>query len=298
VRAVDFHVHLPFPEWVEGSLGPYREPAERYFRHQIVLQTAEELAATYEAIDCVGVLLGWDAETATRRPRLPNDLVAEVVHRFPGRFVGFAGIDPWKGASALRELRRAREDLGLIGYKFHPSMQAFRPDDPRWSELFERAATYRAPCLFHTGTSGIGAGMPGGQGVELAYARPIHVDGVAARYPELPVIMAHFGWPWHLEAVAIALHKSNVYLELSGWAPRYVPDEVVREVEGRLRDRVLFGSDTPFFTAEKVLAEWEQRVTPAAFQRLTRDNAVRLLGIDDPGVVAGQPDPGQGTTGT
>src|SRR6266511_3617016 len=112
---------------------------------------------------------------------------------------------------------------------------------PRSTSLFNDTATtviytlslhdalpiYRAPCLFHTGTSGIGAGMPGGQGVELAYARPIHLDGVAARYPEVPVIMAHFGWPWHLEAIAIALHKTNVYLELSGWAPRYVPDEVI-----------------------------------------------------------------------
>jgi uncharacterized protein len=283
VRAVDLHVHLPLPQWVEGSLGPYREPAERYFRSQIVLQTAEELAASYEAIDCVGVLLGWDAETATRLPRLSNDLVAEIVHRFPDRFVGFAGIDPWKGASALREMRRGHEELGLIGYKFHPSMQAFRPDDPRWSDLFERAAIYRAPCLFHTGTSGIGAGMPGGQGVELAYARPIHLDGVAARYPEVPVIMAHFGWPWHLEAIAIALHKTNVYLELSGWAPRYVPDEVIREIEGRLVDRALFGSDAPFFSAEKVLAEWEQRLAPSTFRRFARDNAARLLGLDDAG---------------
>jgi predicted TIM-barrel fold metal-dependent hydrolase len=244
-----------------------------------VLQTAEELAAAYEAIDCVAVLLGWDAETATRRPPLSNDLVAEIVRRFPGRFVGFAGIDPWKQAGALREMRRTHEELGLLGYKFHPSMQAFRPDDRRWSDLFERAAAYGAPCLFHTGTSGIGAGVPGGQGVELAYARPIHLDGVAARYPELPVIMAHFGWPWHLEAVAIALHKANVYLELSGWAPRYVPDEVVREAEGRLSERVLFGSDTPFFGAEKVLSAWAERLSPAAFRRVTRDNAVRLLGL-------------------
>ena len=279
MRAVDLHVHLPLPEWVEGSLGPYRAPTERYFRSQITLQTAEQLAAAYEAIDCVAVLLGWDAETATRLPRLSNDLVAEIVRRFPDRFVGFAGIDPWKGAGALREMRRAREDLGLIGYKFHPSMQAFRPDDGRWSDLFERAEDYRAPCLFHTGTSGIGAGTPGGQGVELAYARPIHLDAVAARHPGMPVIMAHFGWPWHLEAVAIALHKSNVYLELSGWAPRYVPDEVVREAEGRLAERVLFGSDAPFFGAEKVLAGWEQRLSPDAFRRVARDNAVRLLGL-------------------
>jgi uncharacterized protein len=280
VRAVDLHVHLPVPEWVEGSLGPYREPAERYFRGRIALRTVEELAAAYEALDCVGVLLGWDAETATGRPPLANDLVAEIVARFPGRFVGFASVDPWKGAGALREMRRAHEELGLAGYKFHPSMQAFRPDDPRWSELFERAADYRAPCLFHTGTSGIGAGMPGGQGVELAYARPIHLDAVAARYPELPVVMAHFGWPWHLEAVAIALHKANVHLEVSGWRPRYVPDEVVREAEGRLAGRVLFGSDAPFFAADAVLKEWEERLSPAAFQRVARDNAARLLGLE------------------
>ncbi len=266
---------------MEGSLGPYREPAERYFHGELTLQTAEELAAAYEAIDCVGVLLAWDAETATRRPRLSNDLVAEIVRRFPDRFVGFASVDPWKGTSALREMRRAREELGLSGYKFHPSMQAFRPDDGRWSDLLERAAGYGVPCLFHTGTSGLGAGTPGGQGIELAYARPIHLDAVAARYPEMPVIMAHFGWPWHLEALAIALHKTNVYLEVSGWRPRYVPDEVVREAESRLTDRVLFGSDSPFFAAEKVLKEWEQRLSPAAFRRVARDNAARLLGLGD-----------------
>lgn len=280
MRAIDFHVHLPLPEWVEGSIGPYREATERYFRTRIVLQTAEELAAAYEAIDCVGVLLGWDAETATRRPRLPNELVAEIVRRFPDRFVGFAGIDPWKGVGALRDMRRAREDLGLVGFKFHPSMQAFRPDDPRWSNLFEQAAAYRAPCLFHTGTSGIGAGTPGGQGIELGYSRPINLDAVAARHPEVTVIMAHFGWPWHLEAIAIALHKTNVWLELSGWAPRYVPDEVVREVEGRLGDRVLFGSDTPFFDAGKLLGQWEERLSPDAFRRFARDNARRLLGLE------------------
>ena len=279
MRAVDLHVHLPLPEWVVGSLGPYREATERYFRRRVTLGTAEELAGVYEALDCVGVLLAWDAETATGRPPLANDLVAGIVARFPGRFVGFASVDPWK-PTALAELRRAREELGLHGFKFHPSMQAFRPDDARFAELFEQAAAYRAPCLFHTGTSGIGAGTPGGQGVELGYARPIHLDAVAARHPELPVVMAHFGWPWHTEAVAIALHKANVHLELSGWAPRYVPDEVVREAEGRLADRVLFGSDAPFFDAGQVLAGWEERLSAAAFARVARDNAARLLGLE------------------
>lgn len=281
MRAVDLHVHLPLPEWVQGSLGRFLAPAERYFRTTVTLRSAEELAAAYGELDCVGVLLAWDAETATGRPPLSNDLVADIVRRFPGRFVGLGCVDPWKGDAALNEMRRCREELGLTGYKFHPSMQAFQPDDPRVAPLFAYAAEQRAPCLFHTGTSGLGAGMPGGQGIELGHARPIHLDALAARHPELPVIMAHFGWPWHLEAVAIALHKTNVYLELSGWAPRLVPDEVVREAERRLADRVLWGSDTPFFDAGRVLDGWAERLSPAAFQRVTRDNAVRLLGLPE-----------------
>jgi predicted TIM-barrel fold metal-dependent hydrolase len=280
VRAVDFHVHLPVPEWVEGSMGPYREPAERYFRSAVTLRSAEELAAVYEALDCVGVLLAWDAETATGRPPLRNDFVADLTRRFPGRFVALGSVDPWKG-TALDEMRRCREELGVAGFKFHPSMQAFRPDEPRFDPLFQYAAEQRAPCLFHTGTSGIGAGMPGGQGIELGFSRPVHLDAVAARHPELPVVMAHYGWPWHLEAVAIALHKANVYLEVSGWAPRRVPDEVVAEAEGRLGDRVLWGSDTPFFEPGRVLDGWAARLSPAAFQRVTRDNAARLLGLPD-----------------
>jgi len=282
VRAVDLHVHLPVAEWVEGSLGPYREPAERYFGSQIVLQTAEELAAAYEAIDCVAVLLGWDAETATGRPRLSNDLVAEIVRRFPGRFVGFAGIDPWKQAGALREMRRAHEELGLLGYKFHPSMQAFRPDDQRWSDLFERAAGYRAPCLFHTGTSGIGAGQPGGQGIRLDYARPIRLDAVAAAHPNLTVVAAHFGWPWHMELVAMALHKTNLYIDISGWSPRRIPAELIREIGGRLSDRFLWGSDFPFLTPERCLEELATLgLSQEALDRLLYANAARILDITD-----------------
>jgi predicted TIM-barrel fold metal-dependent hydrolase len=280
VRAIDLHVHLPFAEWLDGSLGPFREPAERYFRTRVAQRTADELAAFYEGLDTVGVLLGWDAETATGRPALANDLVAGLVERYPGRFVGLAGIDPRKGRAALDEMRRAREELGLAGYKFHPTMQAFRPDDPEFAPIFERAAAERAPCLFHTGTSGIGAGMPGGQGLELGYARPIHLDAVAARYPELPVVMAHFGWPWHLEAIAIAQHKANVWIEVSGWAPKRVPAEVVDAAEHALADRVVWGSDGPFFDAGRTLEGWAGRLSPEAYDRVVRGNAARLLNLD------------------
>ncbi len=277
IRAVDLHVHLPTVEWLEGSMGPYKEAAARYFRSEVHIRTVDELAVEYAQEQLFGILLAWDAETATHRPPLPNDLVAAVVKRHPRRFAFFASVDPWK-PNAVEELGRAVTELGAIGAKFHPSLQDFYPSDERHFPLWQKAADLGIPCLFHTGTSGIGAGEPGGQGIKLDPARPIHLDVVAARFPQLAIIAAHFGWPWHLELIAMALHKTNIYIELSGWSPRYYPPELVREIGGRLQDRTLFGSDYPFIKPLRVLEEFEAlKLKPEAVVKILRENAARLL---------------------
>ena len=281
VRAIDFHVHLPLKEWLEGSIGPYREPTERYFHAQVHEKSGDELAVEYAQEQFFGILLAWDAETATHRPPLSNDLVSGIARRHPKRFAFFASVDPWKGKAAVDELERAVRELGAKGAKFHPSMQDFYPSDEKHFPLWEKAAELGIPCLFHTGTSGLGAGAPGGQGIKLDPARPIHLDAVAARFPELPIIAAHFGWPWHMELIAMALHKRNVYLELSGWSPRYYPPEVVREISGRLRDRALFGSDYPFFKPLRVLEEFHALgLKPEVNDLILRDNACKLLSLE------------------
>lgn len=262
-------------------MGPYREPAERYFRTQVHVKTADELAVEYAQEGVFGILLGWDAETATRRPPVSNDLVSGIVKRHPRRFAFFAGVDPWKGASAVRELERSVRELGAIGAKFHPSMQDFFPSDERHFPLWEKASELQIPCLFHTGTSGIGAGTPGGQGIRLDPSRPIHLDAVAARFPDLRIIAAHFGWPWHQELIAMAIHKRNIYVELSGWSPRYYPPELVREIGGRLQDQALFGSDYPFIKPARVLEELDAiglRAEPKV--KILRENAARLLRLE------------------
>ena len=226
IRAVDLHVHLPLKEWLDGSMGPYREGAARYFRSEVHERTADELAVDFAQEQVFGILLAWDAETATHRPPLTNDFVAAIVKRHPKRFAFFASVDPWK-ADAVQQLERAVAELGAKGAKFHPSLQDFYPSDERHFRLWEKAMELKIPCLFHTGTSGIGAGQPGGQGIRLDPARPIHLDVVAARFPQLQIIAAHFGWPWHLELIAMALHKTNIHIELSGWSPRYYPEELL-----------------------------------------------------------------------
>jgi len=281
IRAVDLHVHLPLREWLDGSLGPYRANAERYFRASVQEKTVDELAVEYAQDGVFAILLAWDAETATHRPPLRNDLVAEIVRRHPKRFAFFASVDPWKGPAAVVELERAVKELGAIGAKFHPSLQDFYPSDERHFPLWEKAAELGVPCLFHTGTSGIGAGAPGGQGIKLDPARPIHLDIVAARFPQLQVIAAHFGWPWHLELIAMALHKRNVFLELSGWSPRYYPPELVREIGGRLQDQTLFGSDYPFLKPARVLDELDSLDLKAEARiKIVRENAQKLLRLE------------------
>jgi predicted TIM-barrel fold metal-dependent hydrolase len=278
IRAVDLHVHLPLREWLDGSMGPYREAAVRYFKSEVHEKTADELAVEYAQEQVFGILLAWDAETATHRPPVSNEMVSRIVQRHPKRFAFFASVDPWKGKAAVEQLERAVTELGAVGAKFHPSLQDFYPSDERHYPLWEKAAQLGIPCLFHTGTSGIGAGQPGGQGIKLDPARPIHLDAVAARFPTLQIIAAHFGWPWHLELIAMALHKTNIQIEISGWSPRYYPVELVREMNSRLQDRVLFGSDYPFIKPDRVISELEHLdLKPDARNKILRENAIRLL---------------------
>jgi predicted TIM-barrel fold metal-dependent hydrolase len=226
------------------------------------------------------VLLAWDAETATGRPRVPNETVAAACRDHPDVFSGLGSVDPRKGEAAVAEIA-AIAAMGLRGVKFHPSLQAFAPDDPAYWPVFGECERHGLLALFHTGTSGIGARQPGGQGIGLDYARPIRLDAVAAAHPRLTVIAAHFGWPWHMELVAMALHKTNVYIDISGWSPRRIPPELVAEMRGRLSGQFLWGSDFPFLAPERCLAELDGLGLPGPVRsQLLHDNAARILGLD------------------
>lgn len=281
VRAIDFHVHLPTPDWMDGSMAGYVEPAETYFRAKAQRGSLDDLAERYQALNVQALLLAWDAETATGRRRVPNETVAEACRRWPQAFLGFGSVDPHKGSDAVAEVA-AIASLGLRGVKFHPSVQAFAPDDEAYWPIFAACEEHRLVALFHTGTSGIGAGQPGGQGIRLDYAHPLRLDSIAAAHPQLTVVAAHFGWPWHMDLIAMALHKTNVYIDISGWSPRRIPAELIREIGGRLSERFVWGSDFPFITPERCLDELGALgLSEVTLERLLYANAARILGIAD-----------------
>ena len=277
MRAIDMHVHVPrkpgLPEMgIEAGL-------RSYFRLKESPGGADELAAKYKELDIFGVLFSVDAETITGDPPDTNDYVASIVQKHPEQFIGFATVDPWKGDSGVRELDRSVRELGLKGLKLHPIHQAFTPNDTSFYPLYEKCVELGVPLLLHSGFAAAGAGTPGGGGFKLKYAAPIPaIDDIAADFPGLTVVMAHPAWPWVEEQIAVALHKPNVYLDLSGWAPRFIPDALVRETNTRLRDKVLFGSDYPYLTPERWLREFEDLpIREEVRPKVLLENARRVL---------------------
>jgi predicted TIM-barrel fold metal-dependent hydrolase len=210
---------------------------------------------------------------------VPNETVAAACQEYPDAFTGLGSVDPHKGDAAIAEVAHIA-GLGLRGVKFHPSLQAFAPDDPVYWPIFAACEQHGLLALFHTGTSGIGARQPGGQGIRIDFAHPLKLDPVAAAHPGLTVVAAHFGWPWQLDLIAMALHKTNVYIDISGWSPRRIPAEVIRELRGRLTAQFVWGSDYPFLTPERCLDELDGLDLPDDVRpAVLHDNATRILGL-------------------
>ena len=127
---------------------------------------------------------------------------------------------------------------------------------------------------------GIGTGMRGGGGIRLKYGNPMPIDDVAVDFPDMPIIMAHPSFPWQDEAISICLHKPTVYIDLSGWSPKYFPANLVQYANTLLKDRVMFGSDFPALTPERWIADFDTlNIKPEVRPLIMKENAVRLLGL-------------------
>ncbi|MFN8455718.1 MAG: amidohydrolase family protein [Anaerolineae bacterium] len=281
VQAIDAHVHLHTGDKRKQSTQAYAD-AKKYFGGERPRPGGDELAGYYRSLNMLAVIFDVDAETRTGL-RISNDEIAEAVQRHPDVLLGFGSVDPWKGKVAVREIERCIGELGLRGMKFQQATQEFYPNEPQFYPLWAKCQELGVPVLFHMGTTGLGAGAPGGRGVKLKYCRPIpYVDDVAADFPDLQIIAAHPGWPWHDELLAMARHKGNVWIDLSGWAPKYFPDSVVHYANSLLQDKTLFGSDYPLaLSPERWLKEFAElpfkdEVRPKILWR----NAARLFKLD------------------
>lgn len=279
--AIDMHVHAEVScRCAPDAFGrEFDEAAEKYFKF-MHRPTIPETIARYREAKIGLVMFTVDAESNMGRRRIPNEEIAEAALDNQDMMRAFASIDPHKGKMGAREARTLINDYKVAGFKFHPTVQGFFPNDEMAYPLYEVIAEAGLPAIFHSGHSGIGTGMRGGGGLKLKYSNPIHLDDVAADFPDMKIIIAHPSWPWQDEALSVCLHKPNVWIDLSGWSPKYFPKELIQQANTQLKDKMLFGSDFPLITPERWIKDFEDAgFRPAVHPLILKDNAAKLLGF-------------------
>jgi hypothetical protein len=279
--AIDTHVHVEQDghgccaldtELLDASAAYFKDDANR-------TPTVADIAAHYRERRIGAVVFTVDATTALGHPALSSEEIIADVAEHADVLMAFGSVDPHDPAAPDRV--RSLAELGARGFKFHPSLQAFEPNDRRYYPIYEAIAAAGVPAVFHTGQTGIGAGLPGGRGIKLRYSDPMLLDDVAADFPTLTVILAHPSVPWQDAAISMATHKSNVYIDLSGWLPKYFPEQLVHAANRQLRHKVLFGSDYPVISPDRWLTSFDELdIRPDVRSLILKDNAIAVLGLD------------------
>jgi predicted TIM-barrel fold metal-dependent hydrolase len=282
IRAIDVHVHAEVschdPE--DPVMGQFFDAASAYFKAPRERPKMPETIQLYRDMNIALVLFTVDAETGMGAKRVSNYEVAEQAQKNDDICIAFASIDPHKGKYGAREARDLIENHGVKGFKFHGIAQNAHPADRMAYPIYEVINAYKLPAIFHTGHSGMGTGMPGGGGMRLKYGEPMLIDDVAVDFPDMKIILAHPSWPWVDQSLSMALHKDNVFIDLSGWSPKYFPKQVIQYANTQLKHKMLFGSDFPLIHPDKWIAAaqdvgFREEVMPG----IMKDNAARVLGL-------------------
>jgi predicted TIM-barrel fold metal-dependent hydrolase len=291
ITAIDVHTHVhrsvrAAPETAASG----NEAMGAYFGiGSMPHYTVPELADYYRQRNMACVTFTIDNVTATGQEPVPDNVeIAELAAEHADVVIPFASVDPARGAAGVRLARRLADDFGVRGFKFHPSTQGFFPNDRMAYPLYEVIASRGLVALFHTGQTGAGAGTRGGGGIRLKYANPLYLDDVAVDFPDLDIILAHPSFPWQDEALSVATHKPRVYIDLSGWSPKYFPPLLVRYANTLLREKVMFGSDFPAITPDRWIKDFENLdIKPEVRPLIMKENAARLLGLGGPAQAPG-----------
>jgi predicted TIM-barrel fold metal-dependent hydrolase len=280
IRAIDIHTHVEVDCHGHNAYDDELVDATRsYFKMgDTAAASVDDLAEHYRQRNAAAVVFTIDAQTGMGHvPNSVEDLISGAA-RNNDVLIPFGTVDPLKENAVDRV--HAQVALGVKGFKFHPSMQAFEPNDRRFYPIYEAIAVAGVPALFHTGQTGMGSGLPGGHGIKLRYSDPMLLDDVAADFPNLTVVMAHPAVPWVDAQIAIATHKGNVYLDLSGYSPKYFPPQLVRALGRQLRTKALFGTDYPYIQLDRWQKDFAALDLDAELAPLVyKENALRVLGL-------------------
>jgi predicted TIM-barrel fold metal-dependent hydrolase len=267
--AGDVHTHVWAPGHVSAA---FMDDLLRAWPEAADLDAGYDAHARHAEHAGRSVVLAFDARHAGLV--VPDEFVAEYVHRDPERLVGFASVDPAR-PDAVERLERAVQTLGLRGLKLAPTYQNVDPLSPAAAAVFDAADDLGLPVLIHQGVTFVRNSV-------MAYALPRQIDEVALRHPRLRIVIAHMGHPWTAECVAVIRKHPNVYADISALAPRPMQfrTALVEAGEYRAADKLLFGTDWPFGTLDAqagLLRRWrDDEAEPAVL----RETASAILAAD------------------
>jgi predicted TIM-barrel fold metal-dependent hydrolase len=283
VTAIDVHTHVEADDHHHTSLDTeLLDASAGYFKAQVPrTPTVADLASYYRERNMAAVVFTVDATTALGgHPPVSSEEIAEQAAEHNDVLVPFGSVDPLNPAAAVARIHDLAANYGVKGMKFHPSLQGFDPSDRAYYPIYQACAEHGLVALFHTGQTGIGAGLPGGRGIKLRYSDPMLLDDVAADFPQLTMILAHPSVPWADASISIATHKANVFIDLSGWSPKYFPPQLTRAIGSMLKHKTLFGSDFPLITPERWISDFDKLdIKPEATPLIMQGNAIRVLGL-------------------
>ena len=280
-QLIDWHTHCWLPEHRS------KDDAELWKLRGVLGTGKADPAAHQASIDEAGA----EKFVVIAIPRrggmcTPNEFIAEFVGRFPGRAVGLSSVDP-EESGAPEEFEHAVTKLGLRGLKLSPVYQSMDPHSANCYALYEIAEALKVPVMYHVGGAYTGS---------LEFGDPFLLDKVAHDFPDMKIIVAHFGQPY-MEQTCILMRKNeNIFADLSArfHRPWQLYHGLMIAQEYRVADRLLFGSDFPVRTTAEALAEfraineWGQganmpRIPDDLIEGIINDRPLSLLGIDPAG---------------
>lgn len=278
---IDVHSHWGtkrgYPLQTEAELAQQRAT----WNSETKYHTEAEMADYFRASNVKAILdLGFAKYEPLEKTRVLHDYAFETERAHPDVILGhWIHVDPHRaGPDGVKELRRCIDKRqGFLGYAISASLTP-PASDPAYEPYYKLCIEAGIPVLIFVGTTGLGAGLPGGGGVILDHCHPRHLDWVAAHHPQLKLVAGRPGWPWQAETIAVLLHKRNIWYELHGWSPKYHTPDLKYEILRRLKDRILFGADYPLFTYDRLVRDWRaEGYDESILERIFHKNAERFL---------------------
>jgi predicted TIM-barrel fold metal-dependent hydrolase len=254
----DAWINLPY---LPGEVTPDPSVVARFKRGNSAYEGGETIADVISEMDRLGIGGGVLSKA-------PRDITPAFVHatktgeavlretcerlagyqrEYPGRFVTSVGIDPRLGYEASRHVRIAVREYGITCIRIIPMFTGIAIDDKLAYPLYTAACDEGA-------VVSINVGVPGPM-KPAKLQRTILVDEVALAFPGLQIVMSHLGDPWISETIAMLLKHPNVYAMTAGWAPKYVPDEVLRFAQRRNPRKLMWASDYPILPFDRTITE-------------------------------------------